>query len=174
MELAEKILTWVNLVTLLAGFAFLWFKLSSKLGELRTDLIYGLKSIQADRNSYGLLLGVLSTKTQIFSSKEMQEIQEPYRQFAQETPIDRLLGSLSPGNPIAANEVERLRGYVGRIQKGESLEESEAKEFYQISKKLESEEPYRLEIGAVLLVGLAAFFLGLAMGKHLSNGASPN
>lgn len=167
MELTEKILTWVNLATLVGGFAFLWLKLSAKIGELRTDLVYGLKSIQADRNSYGLLLGVLSTKTQIFSSEEMQKIQEPYRQFAQETPIHRLLGRLSSGNPLAAADVERLRGYVGRIQKGEWLDRREAEEFYNLSKKVEAEEPYRMDIGAVLLVGLAAFILGLVIGKQL-------
>jgi hypothetical protein len=53
---------------------------------------------------------------------------------------------------------------------GELLTKEEARDFYNISKKIESEDAYKTDVGAILLVGLAAFILGLVIGS--SNGAA--
>lgn len=85
--------------------------------------------------------------------------------------IQQLLSRVGGGNPITASELEKIRVYVARAQRGELLTREEAQEFYNLSKKLESEEPYKTDIGAILLVGLAAFILGFVIGS--SNGTAP-
>ncbi len=114
MELND-VLAWINLGLLIA----LWISFGRKIGLLQSDLAHGLKSISALMNSYGLFLGVLSTK-KVFTAAEIQEVQKPYLEYAQ-----------------------------GAIQR---------------------EEPYKTDVGAILLVGLAAFILGFVVGS--SNGAT--
>ncbi len=160
-------LAWINLVLLIVGFVTLWFSFGRKMGLLQADLADGLRSIAALMNSYGILLGALSKKT--LTASQVQEIQKPYLEHAKEA-INQLLNRVKPGNPITASELDRLRAYVTRAQRGEMFNPLEAQEFYDLSKKLESEETYRTDIGAILLVGLAAFILGLVVGS--SDGVS--
>ena len=168
MELNE-IISWVNLVLLVVGFITLWFGLGRKMGSLQADLANGLRSIQAHMNSYGILLNVLSTK-KLFTSAEMQEINKPYQELSHQEAINQLLNRVKPGNPITASELEKIKAYVARTQRGELLTREEAQEFYNLSKKLESEDAYKTDVGAILLVGLAAFILGFVVGS--SNGAA--
>ncbi len=168
MELNE-ILTLVNLGLLFLGFITLWVGIGRKLGSLQADLANGLKSIQAQMNSYGILLNILSTK-KLFTSAEIQAINRPYQEFSHQDAINQLLSRVKPGNPISQAELERLKTYVARTQQGELLTSEEARDFYNISKKLESEDAYKTDVGAILLVGLAAFILGFVMGS--SNGAA--
>jgi len=165
---AGVILSWINLGLLIVGFIALWVGLGRQIGLLQSQLAHGLKSIQAQMNSYGLLLGALSTK-KILTASQIQEIQKPYLDYAQGA-IQQLLNLIKGGNPITVSELEKIRTYVARAQRGESLTREEAQEFYNLSKKLESEEPYKTDIGAILLVGLAAFILGFAVGS--SNGTA--
>jgi len=67
---------------------------------------------------------------------------------------------------MTAEEVRRLRDYVARTQQGKPLSLEEAQDFYRLSKKLEGEEAYKREVGTILLVGLAAFVLGLLLGSR--------
>ncbi len=164
----NTVLAWVNFGLLIVGFITLWFSLGRKIGSLQSDLVNGLKSIVALMNSYGVLLGVLSTK-KVFTATEIQEIQKPYLEYAQGA-IQQLLSRVKVGNPITASELEKIKVYVARSQRGELLTREEAQEFYNLSKKLESEELYKTDIGAILLVGLAAFLLGLVVGS--SDGAA--
>ncbi|MCX8103659.1 MAG: hypothetical protein N3E42_04375 [Candidatus Bipolaricaulota bacterium] len=162
MEL-NNVLAWINLGLLVAGFITLWISFGRKIGLLQSDLANGLKSISALMNSYGLFLGVLSTK-KVFTAAEIQEIQKPYLEYAQGA-IQQLLGRIGGGNPITASELEKIKTYVARAQRGELLTREEAQEFYNLSKKLGSEEPYKTDIGAIILVGLAAFILGFVVGS---------
>ena len=168
MELNE-ILAWVNLGLFVLGFITLWVGIGRKLGSLQADFANGLKSIQAQMNSYGILLNILSTK-KLFTSAEIQEINRPYQEFSHQDAINQLLERVKPGNPIDQAELKRLKEYVARTQQGKLLTEKEARDFYNISKKLESEDAYKTDVGAILLVGLAAFILGLVIGS--SNGAA--
>lgn len=131
------------------------------------DLTNGLKSIEAQMNSYGLLLGALSAK-KVLTASQIQEIQKHYLEYTRGA-INQLLGRVRPGNPITPQELDDLRAYVARTQRGEILNPDEAQKFYNLSKKLESDKPYTTDIGAILLVGLAAFLLSLAIGS--SDGA---
>ncbi len=168
MELNE-VLAWVNLGLFVLGFITLWIGIGRKLGSLQADFANGLKSIQAQMNSYGILLNILSTK-KLFTSAEIQEINRPYQEFSHQDAINQLLKRVKPGNPISQAELERLKTYVARTQRGELLSKEEAQEFYNLSKKLESEDAYKTDVGAILLVGLAAFILGFVVGS--SNGAA--
>ncbi len=163
----DTVLAWTNLGLLIVGFITLWFSFGRKIGLLQSDLANGLKSIEAHMNSYGILLGALSKKT--LTAPQVQEIQKPYLEHTKDA-IDQLLRRVKPGNPITTAELQRLREYVARAQRGEMLNPPEAQEFYNLSKKLEGEEAYKTDIGAILLVGLAAFVLGLVVGS--SNGAA--
>jgi len=168
MELNEM-LAWVNLALLILGFITLWIGLGRKLGSLQADFANGLRSIQAQMKSYGILLNILSTK-KLFTSAEIQEINRPYQEFSHQDAINQLLSRVKTGNPISQDELERLKRYVARTQQGQQLTKEEARDFYNISKKLESEDAYKTDVGAILLVGLAAFILGFVIGS--SNGAA--
>jgi hypothetical protein len=76
----NEILAWVNLGLLVVGFITLWVGIGRKLGSLQADFANGLKSIQAQMKSYGILLNILSTK-KLFTSAEIQEINKPYQEF---------------------------------------------------------------------------------------------
>jgi hypothetical protein len=165
----NEILAWVNLGLLVVGFITLWVGIGRKLGSLQADFANGLKSIQAQMKSYGILLNILSTK-KLFTSAEIQEINKPYQEFSHQDAINQLLNRIKAGNPISQDELERLKKYVARTQHGELLTKEEARDFYNISKKIESEDAYKTDVGAILLVGLAAFILGLVIGS--SNGAA--
>jgi hypothetical protein len=165
----NEILAWVNLGLLVVGFITLWVGIGRKLGSLQADFANGLKSIQAQMKSYGILLNILSTK-KLFTSAEIQEINKPYQEFSHQDAINQLLNRIKAGNPISQDELERLKKYVARTQQGELLTKEEARDFYNISKKIESEDAYKTDVGAILLVGLAAFILGLVIGS--SNGAA--
>ncbi|MBI1742932.1 hypothetical protein HYR54_07675 [Candidatus Acetothermia bacterium] len=156
----------LNVFVLIIGFTLFWFKLGSKFEALRSDIVNGVKSVEVFMSSYGVLLGLLAKKRS-FSTSEMQAINEPFRESSRDK-IRELVNRIKPGNPITAEEVSQLKSYLDRVERGELLDEPEAKEFYRISQKVEKEPQYRTDVGAALLAGLAAFILGLAIGAALS------
>jgi hypothetical protein len=124
----NEILAWVNLGLLVVGFITLWVGIGRKLGSLQADFANGLKSIQAQMKSYGILLNILSTK-KLFTSAEIQEINKPYQEFSHQDAINQLLNRIKAGNPISQDELERLKKYVARTQQGELLTKEEARDF---------------------------------------------
>jgi hypothetical protein len=166
----NEILAWVNLGLLVVGFITLWVGIGRKLGSLQADFANGLKSIQAQMKSYGILLNKLSTEEIIHIGTKYKRSTKPYQEFSHQHAINQLLNRIKAGNPISQDELERLKKYVARTQQGKLLTEEEARDFYNISKKIESEDAYKSDVGAILLVGLAAFILGLVIGS--SNGAA--
>jgi transposase len=113
----NEILAWVNLGLLVVGFITLWVGIGRKLGSLQADFANGLKSIQAQMKSYGILLNILSTK-KLFTSAEIQEINKPYQEFSHQDAINQLLNRIKAGNPISQDELERLKKYVARTAGG--------------------------------------------------------
>lgn len=122
MELSEILTVLGAIVALIGGFFTLWRKISAlgvklahDVGAIRSDLANGLNSISALMNSYGLLLGVLSTKKG-FTAAEIQGVQKPYLEYAQGA-IQQLLSRVKAGNPITASELEKIKAYVARSQR---------------------------------------------------------
>ncbi len=66
------------------------------------------------------------------------------------------------GNPLAPEEWQRLRAYVDRARRGESLSEEEAREFNSLVSVLERERP--ADPGVWPLVFLGAYLEGLTLG----------
>jgi hypothetical protein len=165
----EDTLIWVNLAVLVLGFVGSWIYLGRRFGSLEENLHQGLQSIAAYMESHGRLLGALS-ETEVISSQALHQIKEPLLR-ATIDPINRLLSRISPGNPITMDEVQQLRNYTERVQRGETLTRQEAEDFYRLSKRLAEEDRYRHDIGTFFLIGLAAFVLGLVLGSK-RNGKS--
>lgn len=160
----ESLLVWINLGLLILGLIGGWLYLARRFGALEENFRQGLKSIAAYMESHGRLLGALS-EAEVIPAQALHQIKEPLLR-ATIDPITRLLDRLTPGNPVTADEVQRLRSYTARVQRGETLTLEEAEDFYRLSKKLAEEEPYKRDIGTVFLVGLAAFVLGLILGSR--------
>jgi uncharacterized protein (UPF0297 family) len=104
---------------LLLGFIGSWIYLGRRFGSLEENLYQGLQSIAAYMESHGRLLGALS-EAEAISAQVLHQIKEPLLR-ATIDPINRLLSRISPGNPITTDEVEQLRNYTTRVQRGEIL-----------------------------------------------------
>lgn len=166
VEIISSTLSALSLLGVLANFLILLLRISKNLGKIQENFVYVLNSIKGQMGSYGKLISALA-KAKVLSSQDVEQIAVPYMNMAQD-PINRLLNKIAPtGNPISVADTEKLRDYVGRVQKGQLLNPVEAQEFYNLSKKLEEEESYKMDVGTAFLIGLAAFLLGLAIGSNL-------
>ena len=158
---------WIQLIIVLGGIAasvaVIIFSLGRKIGRLEPLITQALRTTQAVHDSQWILLGVLASKQGLKASQVLQVL-EPFRKVTTED-FDRLISQLQPkSNPLTAGELERLRGYVRRVQQGGNFAQAEVQEFYQLAKKLQEEETPKTDHQVIFLVGLAAFMLGFSLG----------
>lgn len=167
----SEILSLATLLGLIIGGIIGFYKFFKGIGAIRQDIRYALTSVNAFLNSHGILVHILSSEEKaILSGADVTEMYKPLEKATRE-PINRLMtkiGTEAKNNPLTTEEANRLRDYVRRYQRGETLAPTQVEDFYQLSKALEREEEYRQDIGVTLLVGLAGFLLGLIVGKALT------
>lgn len=155
---------------IIAGFLLYVFKVSKQMGTLQENIADVLASFRAFQNSVGVVVVKILADKDILTPNEVNKVNEPFRNVAM-SPIDRLMGRLgtqATGNPLTADEVQQLRNYVRKYERGELLSPEEAEDFYRLSREIEREEKYRRDAAATLLAGLAGFLLGLIVGKTLT------
>ncbi len=155
----DNVLTIVAIVVpIVASVAGASYKLSNSIADIKKGNAAFRVVLLAYIKSLGSLIGHMSRKGAL-TNDEVADIQ---RNTTSET-TEKLLSILAGSNPISPEEAARLRDYYQRNESGMRLTEQEAQEFYNLSSRLSQE--HSADVGALLLLGAAAFALGYFMGS---------
>ena len=155
-------ITLFGIAVIAFGIAYAWFKQSSRIGGLAAvcDALF---------HGYMGILGALQESGTVKPAVLMKALTDFTQQQTQKT-LDNLGGT----NPISVDEVARLRSYLERMQKGESLSPEEAEDMQQLSQRVVKEKPDDPGSWMLVLIGVtAAILLGvlgvLALDALLNN-----
>lgn len=140
-------LTVVGIVVIAFGIAYAWFKQSSRVGRL-------VAVCDALFHGYMGILAALQESGAVEPAVLMKALTDFTQQQTQKT-----LEDLGGTNPISVDEVARLRSYLERMQKGESLSPEQAKDMQQLSQRVVKEKPDDPGSWMLVLIGVTAGIL---------------
>lgn len=155
-----------TLITLIASVASGAWWLSRKFQRLeqrleRLEIRVGL----LEHRTRGIQAAIRSLVTAVASGQHigLEQAVELIRRTLDTPSMGELLSQLSPtGNPLTKEDVQRLRAYVERLKRGETLTLQEAQDFYRLADEVT--RAYPEQEGSWLLLVAAGFLLGVLLG----------
>lgn len=130
---------------------------------------YGLcESVSAIQNHVLALTEVVQVIVAEMSGTWLPDKRERIQKnIANFTLVSSQLSKLRPmGNPFTAGELDRLRYYTDKAQKGQTFEAEEARDFKQLSQRASGEYPNQDWVAELLKVALFIFAI-YALSKAL-------
>ena len=135
-----------------------------RFGRIEQGIHHALEAIASMSTSFATFVKKSRTKGKL-SKKDWEEIAAPFYRAPTES-ILNLLKQIKPvGNPVSASELEEVRQYVSKADQGGSLSAHERSRLYILSQRLNKEREAN-PAEAIILTGIVAFLLGLAIGSE--------
>ncbi len=166
---ASDLLPWVIGLYTFLGAAFLValggaFWLGRKLTRVEGSMAALGSSAETQIQLIGVVIGALRRQTTLVDA-DLTEIQRLYMQSSLAVIRQTVETEEQRHNPLNHDELERLKFYIAKAERGELFTHPEIQEYNQLVAKLQ-EDNGRVDPGVVALVGLGALLLGMWLGSR--------